>query len=518
MDDNWFSFAGNAYYPQTGGGSYMDRAEGIQADFAGMVDKGLKGNGIIWACERTRVSVFSEAMFKYRRMLSPSVRSSKPTGPPGMSKMPQQDAPSRWDDDHEEEMVLRGRGDLFGNKDLGILEHPWPGAATGDFLTRALYDVDFAGNSFWVVRNNQLKRLRPDWVTIITASPNSEVHPSDPDAELFGYIFQPGGLGSGQDPIAFTPDEVAHFAPYPDPTAYGRGMSWLNPIISEIRGDKASTEHKLAFFSNGATPQLVVSFDSSVSPDAVKAYIAASEARSAGAHNAYKTMYMGGGSDAKVVGADLRQLDFTQLQGHAETRIAAAAGVPPVIVGLSEGLQAATYSNYGQARRSFADVTVRPLWRNLCGSLENILKVPAGASLWYDEADIAFLREDRLDAATIAKEQASTINTLITAGFKPDAVVDAVTREQFELLKGAHTGLYSVQLQPPVDPSLNANAPGQAESQPAKPGAQPGQPGAAGQPAKPAATTATPAKPAAAPASSKKPTEKPAKSAGGGSK
>jgi phage portal protein BeeE len=51
-------------------------------------------------------------------------------------------------------------------------------------------------------------------------------------------------------------------------------------------------------------------------------------------------------------------------QGAGETRIAAAAGVPPVIVGLSEGLQAATYSNYSQARRRFADGTMRPLWRN----------------------------------------------------------------------------------------------------------------------------------------------------------
>jgi hypothetical protein len=63
----------------------------------------------------------------------------------------------------------------------------------------------------------------------------------------------------------------------------------------------------------------------------------------------------------------MKQIDFKVTQGHGETRIAAAAGVPPIIVGLSEGLEAATYSNYGQARRRFADVTMRPLWRERGG-------------------------------------------------------------------------------------------------------------------------------------------------------
>ena len=61
-----------------------------------------------------------------------------------------------------------------------------------------------------------------------------------------------------------------------------------------------------------------------------------------GLWNAYKTLYLGGGADAKIIGSNMQQLDFKTVQGHGETRIAAAAGVPPIIVGLSEGLEAAT--------------------------------------------------------------------------------------------------------------------------------------------------------------------------------
>jgi hypothetical protein len=136
------------------------------------------------------------------------------------------------------------------------------------------------------------------------------------------------------------------------------------------------------------------------------------------------------------------------VQGAGETRIAAAAGVPPVIVGLSEGLQAATYSNYGQARRRFADNTMRPLWRNMAGSLETIVPPPTGARLWYDDRDIQALAEDKKDLAEVRALDAQQIRTLSDAGAEWDAVIDAVTTGDYTRLKGSHTGLYSVQLQP----------------------------------------------------------------------
>jgi hypothetical protein len=167
-----------------------------------------------------------------------------------------------------------------------------------------------------------------------------------------------------------------------------------------------------------------------------------------GSHNAYRTLYLGAGADATVVGKDLQQLEFKQTQGAGETRIAAAAGVPPVIVGLSEGLQAATYSNYGQARRRFADGTMSPLWRNAAASLARIIDVPSDAELWYDARDIPFLKEDLKDAAEIQGMEAQTIRTLVDAGFIPETVVEAVVAGEFNRLE--HSRLFSVQLQPPM--------------------------------------------------------------------
>lgn len=385
--------------------------EEIGGTFRSLAQSAYAGNGVVFACMLTRMLLFSEARFAFRQR-----RSSGP-------------------------------GSLFGTPDLAPLEEPWPGGTTGDLLSKAIMDADLAGNAFFVRRPGRIRRLRPDWVTMILGSnEDADVAAWDVDADVIGYLYQPGGPGSGKDLVAFPADAVAHFAPIPDPQSQYRGMSWLTPIVREVMADKAATEHKLKFFENGATPNLVVKLDV---PDLeqFQEWIDAFKENHDGAHNAYKTMFLGAGADATVVGANLQQLEFKVTQGAGETRIAAAAGVPPVIVGLSEGLQAATYSNYGQARRRFADGTIRPLWRNLAGSMARIVNVPKGAELWYDDRDIAFLQEDQKDAAEVSQMKATAIKTLVDAGYEPASVVDAV--DAGDLTRLAHSGLVSVQLQPP---------------------------------------------------------------------
>src|ERR1044072_9282454 len=105
------------------------------------------------------------------------------------------------------------------------------------------------------------------------------------------------------------------------------------------------------------------------------------DSRHKGTDNAYKTLYTGGGADVTVIGADMRQMDFKVTQGAGESRMAAAGGVHPSIVGLSEGLQGSSLNagNFGAPRRLVADATMRPLWRNEAGSLEVLIPPPADA-------------------------------------------------------------------------------------------------------------------------------------------
>lgn len=196
------------------------------------------------------------------------------------------------------------------------------------------------------------------------------------------------------------------------------------------------------------TPNISVSLHESISPEMFAEFKEKMNIESRGLENAYKTLFLGGGADVNVIGANLQQIAFDSVQGRGETRVAAVAGVPPIIVGLSEGLSASTYSNYGQAMRRFGELTLASLWGNVAGSLATLVPPPGVDSrLWYDTRDVAFLREDAERRAAVQQQKAATINTYITAGFTPQSAVEAAVAEDETLLE--HTGLVSVQLQPP---------------------------------------------------------------------
>lgn len=385
--------------------------ESISADFVEYATRAFGANGVVFACMAVRQLVFSAVRFQYQQM-----RGGRP-------------------------------GDLFGNDSLALLERPWVGGTTQDLLSRMIQDADLAGNSYWTTWQGEMVRLRPDWVDIVL-EPRIYL-----DGVLgyrkVGYLYTEGGYrAGGSEPIPLLTGEVAHFAPHPDPLATYRGMSWLTPVLREIRNDGAMSDHKGRFLANAATPNLVVKLDPSIKPDVFERFKAKMDSEHKGFRNAYKTLYLGGGADVTVVGKDFKELDFKAVQGAGETRIAAAAGVPPVIVGLSEGLQGSSLNqgNYGQARRRLADGTMHPLWASAAGSMEPLLRTPPGARAWYDARDVPFLREDRRDAAEIQYRKAATVRTLVDAGYKPETVVAAVEAEDMTLL--VHSGLYSVQLQP----------------------------------------------------------------------
>lgn len=429
---DWYemmSFQGLNYV--AGGASTSVDVEEIENSFTGYINSIYKSNGIVFALMEARRSVFSEARFQFQR-----IRNGRP-------------------------------GDLFGTSALDILDYPWPNGTTGELLSRAIQDVDLSGNHYVVREPDRLRRLRPDWVQIILSAPPDTAVQSD----VMGYAYYPGGIHNGKPKIYF-PEEIAHWCPIPDPDAQYRGMSWLTPVLREIQADKEATTHKGKFYANAATPKLAVSLKENVTKAQFSEFMDAFEAANGGIENAYKTIYLGGGADINMVGANMVQMDFKAVQGAGETRIAAAAGVPSVVVGFSEGMQGSSLNsgNYKSAKESFADKTLRSLWRSVAASYQSLVQMPTtnrSVRLWYDDRDIAFLRTDRLEAAKIQTERTSNLVKVITAGFTPESSVAAINADDMTMLE--HSGLVSVQLLPP----------GQAEpatpADPAKP-ADPAEP------------------------------------------
>lgn len=390
-----------------------DGTEPPDSAFASIVNSAYRTSGPVFSCILARAMLFSEARFQWQEL-----RDGRP-------------------------------GRLFGNQALALLEEPWPNGTTGEMLWRAEQDVSLAGNAYLRLHRGRLWRLRPDWMTIVLGSQMEVDDPSEAiDAEVIGFIWKPTGLGKRGVPLL--PEEVMHWSPIPDPLFTYRGMSWLTPVLREVAADNQAVIHKQVFFENGATPNLVVMPDATVSYDEFKEFREDFADQHEGVWNAYKTLFLGGGSKVEKVGMTFKEMDYSVLQGNVETRIAAAAGVPPIVAGFSEGLEAATYSNYGQARRKFGDHFARPQWRSFAAAVAKLLPQPPGGNrLWYDDRDIAFLREDTGDEAEIRGKDATTIKMLVDAGFEPNAAVAYVQAGNLDELNDQHTGLTSVQLLPP---------------------------------------------------------------------
>jgi len=198
-------------------------------------------------------------------------------------------------------------------------------------------------------------------------------------------------------------------------------------------------------------------FPKEYQPEEIERFKELMDAKHAGIDKAFKTLYLGGGADVRMLGSNFEQLNMHRTQGAGETRIAVASGVPATILGISEGLSGSSLNagNYMASRRRFADGTMRPLWRAACSALSQLLVIPGGTRLWYDERDVSFLQEDVQDAAEIRRRDASTMRQLIDTGFDPESVVDAVVSGDMSRL--VHTGNISVQLRP-VDNSGTVDA------------------------------------------------------------
>lgn len=418
------------------------RTEDIEANFAGYAEGAYRANGVVFTCILIRALTFSEVRFAFQRL-----QGGRPT-------------------------------ELWGDASLSLLEEPWPNGTTGELLYRMEQDASLAGNFYAVAIDDRgrfgpaaraedgrrIRRLRPDWVTIVTGVPGKrpeDSHPWDLHAKVVGYVYHPREGADRPDPVLLTPDQVVHWSPIPDPLAQWRGMSWITPIVREIKGDIAASEHKLKYFEHGATGGIAITYDAAVEQDVVERYAAMWAEAHEGKDNAYKTFHLGGGATAETIGSDLKQLDFKATQGAGETRIAAAAGVGAVIAQLSEGMQGSSLNagNFVAARRRFADITMRPQWRSACAALRPFAPPPSGSRLWYDARDVSFLQEDEKDAAEILSIQAATIARLSDAGFSPDEVVRAVADGDLRSLTGQHSGLFSVQLQPAGEPEPGQGGP-----------------------------------------------------------
>ncbi len=396
--------------------------QGLVTNFTEYANSGLKATGAVFACILVRLQLVSQARFYWR---------DYPTG----------------------ERLPDGQ-DQTG---LGILRRPWPNGNTSDLLAIMELDASLAGNAYIHRARKpeggfQWQRLRPDWVSVV---------PSLDRASIIGYIYSSGG-GIGKQSEIIPVADIGHYAPIPDPVNPFRGMSWMTPVARSINNVVDFSNFQAEYLNNSATPNLLVKVMGKLGVEQREALQKAIDRRHTGVANAGRTMLLEGGADATLIGGGIDRA-FTMSKAAAENEIASASGVPAILAGLKEGLQAATYSNAAQARRVFAMGTGRFLLEQSAETLATILpsRPRETAELWYDQSRISWFNEDATEAAAITQAKASALETLLRSGWKAPGALQAIETGDFGDLQ--HSGLQSVQLVPPEDTESEPEPNGQVE-------------------------------------------------------
>lgn len=259
-------------------------------------------------------------------------------------------------------------------------------------------------SNWWLERNNlgqimNLWPLRPDRVGPVYA--NEDDYASG-ERVLIGWSYLVPGttryLGlARRDVLTFN---------FPDPMGESggivEGLGPLQVLASEVGADNEATKYVGNLLANDARPGVVLKIKGSLKgPDALNdaRIIKAAFVEDYGGTRRGEPGVVDSDTDVVQIGFNLKDLEFPNLRRIAESRIAAAFGVPAMLIGLLVGLERSTFSNYEQARAFFAESTLATYWRRFADQYTNDIASEFGAEI-VCAFDLTKVRAMAIQAAT----------------------------------------------------------------------------------------------------------------------
>jgi len=256
-----------------------------------------------------------------------------------------------------------GQGEALDEHRLRqIIEQPCPEAAEFEFFELSVTYLDLAGTLFWLVVKgrdglpSQVWPIRPDLIGVLPSPRNPAeftwvLRPDPNKPQIMVPIPDAGSPAAAREPASM----IRIRYPNPDPTDMAQryfGMPPLRPGARAITLYNAATDFTDTLLRNHALPAAVVTTAQRID-ETLHERLRASWRRAFGGGRKGEPAFLQQGMDVKVLGLNLRDLEFPDLRAYSETRICAAIGVPPILVGAKFGLEHNAYKDYHEARLSF---------------------------------------------------------------------------------------------------------------------------------------------------------------------
>lgn len=276
-----------------------------------------------------------------------------------------------------------------------LLDHPNESQDQSDFVELATVYLMVSGNAYVMrVRNGSgriiaLRLLRPDRVQVKIGM--------DGNVAYYEYTLD----GRMYDLRA---EDVAHLK-LPNPYDDVYGLSPLQVVARYVNLDTSISTFLRAYFANAGVPAGILKVNRRITSQQ-EADAARQKWRSSfgGPRGWHGIAVLDEDAEYQQVAPNIGDMDASTITAQTETRICAALGVPPILIGLQSGLDASTYSNYAQAREAFWDETVTPLVHRLEAFFERVLELPESEDGEIEvEADLSVVKAYAEDAEAVSK-------------------------------------------------------------------------------------------------------------------
>jgi len=199
----------------------------------------------------------------------------------------------------------------------------------------------------WRQRNGQVGELWPvpsHWIKLKTA-----------DSGISHYeILQRHGR------YMTVPRQDVMYCWFPDPASMFKPAAPLGAADQDVQTDNERATYLYEMLRNGKVPGLIVKTAEPLDTEQ-RDLLTAAIKDAIGRGNRGNELLLEGGIEAEMQ-IPLKDLDWPGVASLSESRICSAIGVPPILVGARVGLDRSTFSNYKEARQSFYQETMLPLW------------------------------------------------------------------------------------------------------------------------------------------------------------
>lgn len=271
-----------------------------------------------------------------------------------------------------------------------LLQAPNPFMSESDFWAAIVIYQKFGGRAIFEIEFTRggvparLWPLRPDWL-----------YPSPSQNNFIGgYSYEPPGLPAA----TLKPFQVLDFKLFDPLNQY---HAWPPVAVAARVGtvDNEATDHIKAILQSGGVPPGVLTSKQKLNDSAVTDIRRRWRERYGGWKNNLEPAVLDSDATYMKTGFNFQELGYEFIDARSEARICMVLDIPPIIVGAKVGLDRSTFSNYGEARTSWWEDSLIPLYYNHNDVIQNQLvkRHYAGENIktQWDMSRVPALRDDQ---------------------------------------------------------------------------------------------------------------------------